>query len=221
MGRGTRRAGWDYDLHQWVADRTQPHTRGRAVAHRHAHPHPRTAACHPRVMPQGLAGSGSVPSCGPSWPTPGFTVAAAHLYGIHLRLRSTTPRAWLRERRETHGSTAADERHRRSATSTCGGPVVRPRHHDRCDPPSGAGPIHAKRPAQPDRPSLCSASRGRGAQVQRGPARHGLRPPGDPGQRSRRSHLRSDPARLLRDVGDSLAGPFRRALLTERRQAFR
>ncbi len=102
---GQRQAMWaeelaerlDYDLHQWVSDRP---SRDRETVPWRMVMLTRipTRPLPPQIMPQ-FGRFGQRATVRAELVDSGLTIAAAHLYGIHL-VRSTTPRAWIRERHE-------------------------------------------------------------------------------------------------------------------------
>ena len=96
----------DYDLHQWVADR--PSRKRETVPWRMVMlTRIPTRPLPPQIMPQfGNFGQRAIVRA--ELVDSGLTIAAAHLYGIHL-VRSTTPRAWIRERRELEVTAANND----------------------------------------------------------------------------------------------------------------
>lgn len=95
-----------YELHQWVSD--TPSRPGEIVPWRivmmtriPAQPLP------PQVMPR-LEGFGQRAIVRATLTDSGVTVAAAHLYGIHLLLRSA-PLAWLKERTELRRAASTND----------------------------------------------------------------------------------------------------------------
>ena len=95
-----------YELHQWVSDTPSrsPNIVPWRIVMMTRIP---ARALPPQVMPR-LPGFGQRAIVRAKLTDSGLTVAAAHLYGIHLLLRPA-PRAWMKERAELRTAAAAND----------------------------------------------------------------------------------------------------------------